>query len=552
MAEIEGLVRALRVGDDAATAAAAGALGDLARADDANRVLIAEAGGIPPLVDLLRNGSPNAVAALCKLAYENAANKLAIAEAGGIPPLVAIAEAGGIAPLVELLRDGNAWAKQNAAGALGNLACENAANKVAIAEAGGIAPLVELLRDGCADAKLWAAGALGNLACNDDNQVAIAEAGGIAPLVAIAEAGGIAPLVELLRAPRGRQTVGGALRRLERNNEANAVAIAVAVGLEALVELARHGRVTFGDESIVRDAGVPAKRKAAGRRRFAVASRTRRGASARAPCGTAAPRPPPRDLSVPFDYDRDSRHAFAGEARAFAGRERCRDALLGLLRDYCRAKGDAEALEKLLPPRDDAFYFFGGAPRPEKPRRRSRGPAPREAPCGRRHGEEGGAGAEPPRFAEAAAGLDGRLSDAAFFATTLWCTRLLAARAGTPRRGARRRDAAGSGRAVACGAAAPSPALLAARLDVEALFRDLGEPLDEPESDDDGAAAPASPARRRQRSSSRRRRGRRARRGLAAPRRRHGARRRRRRGQGSKESEIPNFAPISAVSTRFG
>ena len=44
------------------------------------------------------------------------------------------------------------------------------------------------------------------------------------------------------------------------------------------------------------------------------------------------------------------------------------------------------------------------------------------------YGEEGGAAAaEPSRFAEAAAGLDGRLSDAAFFAATLWCTRLLAA-----------------------------------------------------------------------------------------------------------------------------
>ena len=122
------------------------------------------------------------------------------------------------------------------------------------------------------------------------------------------------------------------------------------------------------------------------------------------PSGAAAPRPPPRDLSVPFDYDRDSRHAFAGEARAFAGRERCRDALLGLLRDYCRAKGDAEALEKLLPPRDDAFYFFGGAPRPEKPRRRSRGPAPREAPSLRDRARELW-GALPPESARWFAGL---------------------------------------------------------------------------------------------------------------------------------------------------
>ena len=50
MAEIEGLVRALREGDDAAKTAAANALGTLAYDDDANIVLIAEAGGIAPLV----------------------------------------------------------------------------------------------------------------------------------------------------------------------------------------------------------------------------------------------------------------------------------------------------------------------------------------------------------------------------------------------------------------------------------------------------------------------------------------------------------------------
>ncbi|KAH8076201.1 hypothetical protein JL721_192 [Aureococcus anophagefferens] len=120
MAEIDGLVRALREGDDAAKTAAAGALGHLAWIYDANRA--------------------------------------------------AIAAAGGIAPLVELLRDGSAEDKACAAWALRNLACDNAANKVLIVEAGGIAPLVELLRHGS-----MAAYALGTLADNNDaNAVAIA------------------------------------------------------------------------------------------------------------------------------------------------------------------------------------------------------------------------------------------------------------------------------------------------------------------------------------------------------------------------------------------
>ena len=61
MAEIEGLVRALREGDDAAKASAARALGDLmclyiSTTATNNRVRIVEAGGIRPLVELLRDG----------------------------------------------------------------------------------------------------------------------------------------------------------------------------------------------------------------------------------------------------------------------------------------------------------------------------------------------------------------------------------------------------------------------------------------------------------------------------------------------------------------
>ena len=138
MAEIEGLVRALREGGDAAKADAAWELGG----KPYNQLcLIAEAGGIAPLVQLLRDGSAgakrSAVWALANLARNNAANKVAITEAGGIPPLV------------ELLRDGSADAKLEAAAALRHLALNNAANAVAIAvTVGGLEALVELARGG--------------------------------------------------------------------------------------------------------------------------------------------------------------------------------------------------------------------------------------------------------------------------------------------------------------------------------------------------------------------------------------------------------------------
>ena len=199
-------VHALREGDDAAKMAAARALGNLACLNAADRVLIAEAGAVPLLVELLRDGSAEAkltvARALHFLTFPHyaAGNRVLIAEAHGIPPLVA------------LLRDGNADAKLEAAAALRYLAY-NAANKVLIAEAGGIPLLVDLMRDrSTTDANQWAA-------C--------------------------------------------ALRHLARNNDANQVAIAAAVGLEALVELARRGRVTVDDRSVVSTGNAGAKCKAA-------------------------------------------------------------------------------------------------------------------------------------------------------------------------------------------------------------------------------------------------------------------------------------------------
>ena len=52
------------------------------------------------------------------------------------PNQVAIASAGGIEPLVALARDGTAGQKENAAGALRNLAYKNDCNKVRSTRAG--------------------------------------------------------------------------------------------------------------------------------------------------------------------------------------------------------------------------------------------------------------------------------------------------------------------------------------------------------------------------------------------------------------------------------
>ena len=160
---------------------------------------------------------------------------------------------------VNLLREGDDDDEQTAAAfALKNLALNDDANAVAIAEAGGIKALVDLLRDGSALFKMEAAGALSALSVLDENRVLLAEAGGLEALVELLRDGSVF----------AESDAAQMLRYLARDNDVNAVAIAVAVGFDALVQLARGGRVTVaisgGDhESIVPNAGVPAKRKAA-------------------------------------------------------------------------------------------------------------------------------------------------------------------------------------------------------------------------------------------------------------------------------------------------
>ena len=60
---------------------------------------------------------------------------------------ILIADAGAIPPLVDLVRNGTDAGKEAGAGALGNLAF-NDNNKIIIRDAGAIPPLVELLKPG--------------------------------------------------------------------------------------------------------------------------------------------------------------------------------------------------------------------------------------------------------------------------------------------------------------------------------------------------------------------------------------------------------------------
>ena len=86
-------------------------------------------------------------------------------------------------PLVSLLRDGSAGGKEQAAGALTNVACDSNERRDAVVSAGALGPLVSLLRDGSAVGKEQAAGALRNVAAgSNERRDAVIAAGGQAAL----------------------------------------------------------------------------------------------------------------------------------------------------------------------------------------------------------------------------------------------------------------------------------------------------------------------------------------------------------------------------------
>ena len=138
----------------------------------------------------------------------------------------------------------------------------------------GVRALRRALREGDDAAKTAAALALLAFFGYDDDGYGTIPAG-----IAIVKAGGIPPLVKLLR--NGSADLNFAawvLGNFARDNAANAVAIAAAVGFDALVELARRGHVNVGAARPVRNATLPVKRKAAlvaGQLLEAAAPRTR-------------------------------------------------------------------------------------------------------------------------------------------------------------------------------------------------------------------------------------------------------------------------------------
>ena len=127
-------------GTDHVKAEAAGAIWVLSQDHIQNKISIAGAGGISPIINLLATGSTrgqaHAANALASLGYQNIENQCQIATL-----------------LVGLLGAGSPEAKSNAAASLWRLVEENPSSQDWVAKAGPTSDLISLLKDGTEEAK---------------------------------------------------------------------------------------------------------------------------------------------------------------------------------------------------------------------------------------------------------------------------------------------------------------------------------------------------------------------------------------------------------------
>lgn len=173
IAAIEALVRKLSSRSLEERRVAVSEIRSLSKRSTDNRILLAEAGAIPILVNLLTSEDgqiqDNAVTSILNLSiFEN--NKGLIMLANAIPSVV------------QVLRAGSMEAKENAAATLFSLSLADE-NKIIIGASGAIPALVELLQNGSPRGKKDAATALFNLCIYHGNKGRAVRAGIITALL---------------------------------------------------------------------------------------------------------------------------------------------------------------------------------------------------------------------------------------------------------------------------------------------------------------------------------------------------------------------------------
>ncbi|XP_057787688.1 U-box domain-containing protein 11-like [Salvia miltiorrhiza] len=262
IAAVEALVRKLSSRSTEERRVAVAEIRSLSKRSTDNRILLAEAGAIPILVNLLTcedaQIQDNAVTSILNLSiYEN--NKGLIMLANAIPSIV------------QVLRAGSMEAKENAAATLFSLSLADE-NKIIIGASGAIPALVDLLQNGSSRGKKDAATALFNLCIYHGNKGRAVRAGIITALLkmltdssscmvdealtilsvlashqeaksAIVKASTIPVLIDLLRTglPRNKENASAILLSLCKRDHENLACLSRLGAVIPLTELANTG-----------------------------------------------------------------------------------------------------------------------------------------------------------------------------------------------------------------------------------------------------------------------------------------------------------------------
>ncbi|CAI9096714.1 OLC1v1032917C2 [Oldenlandia corymbosa var. corymbosa] len=262
IAAIEAIVQKLSSRSVEERRAAVAEIRSLSKRSTDNRILIAEAGAIPILVNLLtcedNQTQEHAVTSILNLSiFDN--NKGLIMLAGAVPSIV------------QILRSGSMEARENAAATIFSLSLVDE-NKIIIGASGAITALVELLEHGSPRGRKDAATALFNLCIYQGNKGRAVRAGIIASLlkmltdassgmidealtilsvlaghhdakVAIVKASTIPVLIDLLRTglPRNKENAAAILLCLCKRDPDNLACLSRLGAVIPLSELARNG-----------------------------------------------------------------------------------------------------------------------------------------------------------------------------------------------------------------------------------------------------------------------------------------------------------------------
>ncbi|KAG2321650.1 hypothetical protein Bca52824_014863 [Brassica carinata] len=263
MSAIRALVRKLSTRSLEDRRTALSEIRSLSKRNTDNRILIAEAGAIPVLVNLLTSEDvetqEKAVTCVLNLSIYESNKEL-------------IMLAGAVTSLVQVLRAGTVEAKENAAATLFSLSLADE-NKIIIGASGAIPALVHLLENGSVRGKKDAATALFNLCIYEGNKGRAVRAGIVNPLVkmlsdtsshrmvtealtilsvlagnqdakkAILKANAIPPLVALLQKdqPRNRENAAAILLALCKRDNEKLIFIGRLGAVVPLMELSRDG-----------------------------------------------------------------------------------------------------------------------------------------------------------------------------------------------------------------------------------------------------------------------------------------------------------------------